>query len=252
MALMMMGSGYPPEAHALFARMSTAPTGARKREIAKLIKALKGAGVWAKLDVFYVFAAETSQAALLNWKSTSYNATNSSASFTADRGYTRSGTAHIATGYQMGNGQSSAASFSAGVSIRAITSGGAEPALGASQTSTSSAFIGGGTASSIVMAGAVGDSAVSVGLSAVAHLSVVKAGSVMTGYRNGLLLGSSPSTLASAIPYSFYLLASNVSGSAAGIFAGRIAAAYFGSALSADDVLALETVLSAYLTAVGA
>lgn len=249
---MMMGSGFPPEAQALFARMSTPPSGARKHQISRLIRSLKQAGVWVKLDVFYMFAAANSQAALLNWKSTSYNAANSSATFTADQGYTRGGgAAHISSGYQMGNGQSSVASFGCGVSIRAIT-GSIDPAIGAAQASVSTCHISASLTRSYLTAGAVVDPGVDVGLSGVAHLSLVKSGAVMSGYRNGLLLGTKPSNLPSAPPYPFYLLATNQSGSAGGIWSGRMAAAYFGSALTADDVAALEAALSTYLTAVGA
>lgn len=76
------------DAVALFARMTNAPSTARKASISNLIVALKAAGVWTKLDAFYIFAAADQQAAFLNWLSTSYTVSysGSAPTFTADRG----------------------------------------------------------------------------------------------------------------------------------------------------------------------
>lgn len=80
--------GFDPDAAALWARRSTPPTVARMAIDDTLVKALKAAGVWPKLDVLYVLAAADSQAARLNWKSSSFTATPvNSPTFTADRGY---------------------------------------------------------------------------------------------------------------------------------------------------------------------
>lgn len=60
-------------------------------------------GWWAKLDVFYVFATDTSAHALLNLVSSSFNGTaNGAPSFTTDRGYTgvdASTTVYIDSGF---------------------------------------------------------------------------------------------------------------------------------------------------------
>ena len=69
------GSSYETESEALFARMTAQPDATRKGHINTLIASLKSAGVWSKLDTLYLFAAHDSQAGLLNWKSTSFNAT---------------------------------------------------------------------------------------------------------------------------------------------------------------------------------
>lgn len=79
------GESYDPAAVALFARMSSQPDDARKKVISDTIVALKAAGIWSKLDALYLFAAHTSQASLLNWISSTYDAT-STGTFTADRG----------------------------------------------------------------------------------------------------------------------------------------------------------------------
>lgn len=87
---------YETETTALVARMSSTPDSTRQGHINTLIAALKTAGVWSKLDVLYILAAADAQAAKLNWKSTSYNATESGTlTFTADRGYTGNGSTGI-------------------------------------------------------------------------------------------------------------------------------------------------------------
>lgn len=92
---------YETEASALFARMTTPPTAARKTAVNDMIVALKAAGVWSNLEVLQVYSAADSQAALLNWVSTSYNATAvSSPTFTADRGFATNGSSsYINTGF---------------------------------------------------------------------------------------------------------------------------------------------------------
>lgn len=88
------GGGVEAEATALFARFTTAPTAPRKALINTLIKSLKSAGVWTKLDALYLFAAADAQAARQNWIQDLYNATAvSSPTFTADRGYAGDGAA---------------------------------------------------------------------------------------------------------------------------------------------------------------
>ena len=71
------------EAENYVARMSVAPDNSRKAAIDNFFTSVKAIGL-SKFDVIYLFAAHTEQAALLNAKSTSFNATNSGAAFTAN------------------------------------------------------------------------------------------------------------------------------------------------------------------------
>lgn len=83
-----VGGGFDPAALALFARMTTPPTTARKQLINAVIVTLKGAGAWDRLTGLWVTAAADSQASLLNWKGNTNNLTaTNSPTFTADRGY---------------------------------------------------------------------------------------------------------------------------------------------------------------------
>lgn len=81
------GPAYETEASALFARMSTQPSGSRKTAINDLIAGLKADGIWSKLSCFFDLAAETDeQQALLDW-TRSATATNNGCGFTANAGY---------------------------------------------------------------------------------------------------------------------------------------------------------------------
>lgn len=96
---------YEAEASTLFARMSPAPDAALKFDVNTLIKALKDAGVWTKLDMLQVYAVPVAQYALLDWKTSSRTASlvtlGSGPIFTANRGYkgTLATAEYIDTGY---------------------------------------------------------------------------------------------------------------------------------------------------------
>jgi hypothetical protein len=89
-----------PDAQALFARMQALGTRVDIRSrllISAGISGLKAAGLWAKLDVLYVFGMPDANSAVLNWKSTNYTATISPSgeSFSAGLGFKGDG----ASGY---------------------------------------------------------------------------------------------------------------------------------------------------------
>lgn len=93
------GGSYGAEATALFARFSTDPGSTRKSAIDTCIASLKSAGVWAKLEGLWVFAAHEEASALLNWVSTSHNmAKVSSPTFTTDQGFTGDSSNHLSPG----------------------------------------------------------------------------------------------------------------------------------------------------------
>ncbi|RTE91924.1 hypothetical protein [Bradyrhizobium sp. LVM 105] len=82
-----------PEAAAIAAAFSPAPTNARKALIDNLVGGLKSAGIWSALDLFYVTAAAASQNGRVNWKNpgTFDLIEVSSPTFAADQGYTGNG-----------------------------------------------------------------------------------------------------------------------------------------------------------------
>jgi hypothetical protein len=81
------------EAKALIARMTTQPNAERKYLINRTIMALKNAGVWSRLDAFYVTAAHDSQASLLNWTKNEAATNAGGLPFTADVGFVGNGSA---------------------------------------------------------------------------------------------------------------------------------------------------------------
>ncbi|MFN3856539.1 MAG: hypothetical protein ACK4RV_02235 [Caulobacter sp.] len=90
-----------PESEALFAAFTTAPTARRAAIINRDIDRLKEAGLWSKIDALGLIAAETAQAARVDWKAPSRVGTLGDApTFTADRGYAFDGSNdYIDTGF---------------------------------------------------------------------------------------------------------------------------------------------------------
>ncbi len=82
---------YEAEATTLFGRMSPAPSAQVKFDVNTLIKALKDASVWTKLDMLQVYAVPEEQYAFLDWKESTRTAARVTAGtgaiFTADRGF---------------------------------------------------------------------------------------------------------------------------------------------------------------------
>lgn len=78
----------------LYARMTVRPSRARRTKIESLISSLHAAGVWRRLDGFYMFAAHDIQAARLNWVGCMADVTSVNApTFLIDRGFSGDGAA---------------------------------------------------------------------------------------------------------------------------------------------------------------
>jgi len=94
-----VGFAYEDEYQAILDRATTLgytlPSDAVKLKQNTLLTSLKSTGVWAKLDVFYVFAQDGGSAfATLNWKNPAANQAGiaSSPTFTSNQGFTGNGT----------------------------------------------------------------------------------------------------------------------------------------------------------------
>ncbi len=93
---------YQAETVTLLRALTGTYSTARKIQIDKLIKSLKASGIWAKLDVFQMYAAPTAADAVVNWKSPgTFNATLvNSPTLEADRGITGDGaSSYIRSGF---------------------------------------------------------------------------------------------------------------------------------------------------------
>lgn len=249
------GGGFEAETKALVARFTTPATRQRKVWINRLIKALKTAGVWQKLDALYVAAAADSQAATRNWKQDLYNATAiASPAFVADRGFTGNGTSsYLQTGFTASSAvspkylQDSAAvgawmltdvAAEGAFDIAAFRSGGDTRLNSRNSGNQPIAFMNGpGVGGSVVPT--------SVGLTVASRVSAAGA----RFFKNGVFLNA-PAAVSVQVPNSqFGLLGFGTGGG----YSTRQGAAWFiGGGLTDAEVLATYNALNQYLVAVGA
>lgn len=255
------GGGYSftnTEASDIVAAMVSAPDDTRKALIDTLVGALKTAGVWAKLDALYVFAAHTSQAGLLNWiapSGTAATATNSPV-FTTDRGFAGNGTSsYIDTGFIPSSAtQLTLNSMSA--SVWSLTSG---------QTSPSGFGVIDGSSRGITLV--CRNTSNQLGIrtnnntvnyfngvtNGVGCFTAMRTGvSTVNGYRNGVSLGSgSPAT--TGLPnQSVYVGAINSNGVAGSFVNRQFAMTAFGAGRTGTEETDFYNAVQAYMTALGA
>ncbi len=243
------GTSYTAEATALFARMTSQPDTTRKGHINTLIAALKTGNVWAKLDALYLFAAHDSQAGLLNWVSTSHNATLVNApSFVADRGFTGNGTSSYISSGTNASALTKFLQDSAHMSGWNRTETNAVVPIAGYIDATGSTFIYPRQAGNL--SGRINDvttlsvaTATAIGLSAV-NRSGATAKEI---YRNGASVTTSATASAGAPAGMLGFLTAALSFAPLQVSMGSI-----GGSLSAGEQLALYNAVAAYMTAVGA
>lgn len=240
---------------ALVARMTVPPDAARLGRIDALVRALKAAGVWTKLECLYLVAAHDAQAARLNWISASFALTAVNApGFTTDRGYAGdASTSYLATGWT----PSASAVFvqdsaSMGLWINGGTDTGAIPVI---PMGVDSSYLN-PRRDTDVMRGAVNSATVDWGASTtiLGYSAISRTGAAaMAGYRNGAQCGSvssASSTARSSSP--LFLGARSNAGTPANFTNHRIAMAFMGAGLAAGEIAALHAAVATYLTALGA
>ncbi len=248
-------ASFRPETKALIARMSPTPSRPRQIVINRLITSLIRDGVWAKLDVLQVYAADAQANALLNWVSSSYNSTAvGSPTFTTDRGFTFNGTTqYLNTAYTPSTAALYAQnSHTLGRWLRSGASGNVGD-IGARETATNKgatiASNAGGGAYTIVESGVSSSQATSP--TANILLTRSAAGSFDI-YKSGAFVANVTASSIAPPTIPVFVGALNLDSSADSLSANQYSAAYAGAALSAGEVLALQNALQAYMTAVGA
>lgn len=251
-------AGLEAETYALFAARTTHPSNARATVINTLIASLKSAGVWSKLGLLYLLAADNEQSARLNWKAPGISGTltaNNSPTFTTDRGFT---------------GDGIAANLSTGVAISAIPNmsqnsahiaawglldiaGSSNWILGPAGTITSNfaQITPKGSGGGFIQSRLMGSVSVTGSATAAGNLFVASNRVVSTElrlYRSGALADVISNTSeASANSSSFSMLRSS------GAYSSQqIAFASAGAGLSDAEMTALYTAVNTYLQAVGA
>ncbi len=86
------GPSLLPETSALVSRMTNKPGPALLSGIDQMIRNLKSDGLWDKLDCLWIFAMDTADQAVLNWKSHRFDCTEvNSPIFTAGKGFKSAG-----------------------------------------------------------------------------------------------------------------------------------------------------------------
>lgn len=253
--LTLSDKAYSAESQQFFSRLSTQPSIARKDQYAALIDSLVGAGVWAKLDALYIFAAADSVTALTNLKSASYTASAvSSPNFTVDHGFAGDGTtSYVDTGYNPSLGSQYTLN-SAHISARNLTSraAGTIAIVGAQSASFSNIswimpFFGSGTTNNYVNT----DTNLAVTSPSSDGLFVQNRSSSTAeqAYRNGASLGSTTSATSTGVPNANFW----VGGASGGFFAGstdQVAMFSAGAGLTSTDVANFYAAEHAFMQAV--
>lgn len=243
------GPAVEAETAALAARFTVDPGEARLDLIDDCIRALKAAGVWAKLDALYLPAAHDAQAAQCNWIQDAFNLTPvGEVTFTVDRGYTGDGASgYLDTGFNdlTGSALWSQDAMAAGVYVN-IWAGGLNYALGL----TGGANVRLGATTSAINTRAHSASYNPTFADALpGHIVIVRDGpSSLRCFRNGAQVGST-TALPSSTPIN-----SNVAAfrSMSAYSADRVACLHLGGALTPAEGADLHAAVVAYLTAIGA
>jgi hypothetical protein len=220
-----------------------------------LICGLVTDGVWAKIDLLAVYATQDSTTAVLNLKSTSFSTTVvGSPTFTADRGYTSSGTTnYLNTTFTPSTAGGNFTQNSAHISAWNITTG----------AGSTDRLIGNALSTTIRTVIRPRNASDQTGLDLNNNTEDLVANTSKDGwfvgnrsasnanqiYRNGSSLGSS-ATASTGISDQAIVLGTDATGgnSCTGC---QIAAASAGSSLSAGDVTNFYNRLRTYMTAVG-
>lgn len=247
-------TSYEAETESLTARFTTPPTTDRKNQINSLIKSLKDAGIWIKIDCLWLTAAADSQAARQNWKQDLYNLTAvSSPVFTVDRGYKGDGAgAYLATGFNPSTAPTpnyGIGSALAGVWIGDLFSGGGQDIAAFDNTAVThiNTRTGANTAGGRLNTQTVSNFAVptSIGLTCASRVLA----SEYQFYKNGVSLGTTAG-VATAVPTNpFGVLAYNGGGDPS---QRQVRAAVVGGGLTSGEHTAFYNALNTYLTAIGA
>ena len=254
------GVGYEAEANTLFARFTTPPDATRKALINTLIKSLKAAGVWAKLDALYILAAADAQAARRNWVADQYNLTEvNSPTFTADRGYAGNGsTSYLKTGFNPATAvspQFTQNSAHASLSDRTSRSAAATVEFGAVTTSFTAEIATRYTGDSGLLRINSNSSPPSfTSAESSGRFAVSRTGATaMQAYRNASSLGTNSDASASPISSEFFICCVNAAGGTPIAYStDQISQVGFGAGLSGAEISAMDAAIAAYLTAVGA
>jgi hypothetical protein len=254
--------GLDPDAVTLIAAMTTTPDAARQQVISDHIVALKAAGIWSQLDIYYIMAAHHEQASRLNWKSPGdFTLTaNGGITFTVDRGWQGNGsTGYLDTGWIPAthgvNYTLNDASF--GVYSRTDTQGpytdmSANSSI-LSRLSNVSLWNNTGQFHTRVNQASAGNVVVGSSSSLGFYVARRTASAAQQNLRNGSVTGSNTTSSTAATEREFFIGARNDNGAAVEFSPRQYTAAFTGAAMSEAQHAALYAAQqTGILAAVGA
>lgn len=241
---------YEPEALALFARMAAPPDARRKGLINTLIAGLKQAGVWSRLDAFYMLAAHTAQAARLNWVADAYNLTPvNGPAFEVDRGYTGNGfNAYLDTGFNPATAGGKFTLNDAHLGVWCLTN----VAEDKNDIGNLNARIFARTAASAIsgrMNDGIAPTILPAAATSVGHTIFARNSAVSYRiHKDGINQATPPNGSATVASSNFWVAGANGGNHCT----KQIAASHFGSCLDGANVVQTTSALRSYLTSVGA
>jgi hypothetical protein len=247
------GATYDTDAQSYFAAMTAQPDATRKGLINDMIVGLKSDGVWALLDHLYLFAAHSSQAALLDVHSPNATpvALANSPVFAVDRGYQGDSTsAYLDVGMSWAASTlfvQNSGTILAWINLQS-TSGSRRAAVGQA-SGTSRAFINPGftgTTTTYAIGDATNDTYASA--SRAGCWAAIRSGAAVKKlFLNGSVVSTATTASSGTSAANGTFLRNNT------IYSDdRIAAGASGAALSDAQSLALYNRLNTFLTAIGA
>ena len=246
------------EATALFARRTSAPSSARANLDNKLIYDLIDNSLWIKFDCFWMFAAEDTQAANLNWIKNAHDCTLVNAPvFTVDRGYTGAATKYLNTNYNPSTQGVNYILNSASCGVYSRTDAGITAVdMGCFNGTQRSCFLdiretGAGlfygliNTNGVTNYGAVADS--------LALFEADRSGAnLTTGIKRGMSVNTVADVSSSIVSLNVFILARNSSGVADTFSTRQLSFAYIGGSMTVPQHLTLYNLIQAYLTVLGA
>ena len=252
------------ESRALFQRMTTPPTETRKKLIDKTIEELKSFGIWYQLDVLYFFAAETQQAALLNWIKNSHDATAvNSPTFTANQGFVSDGsTSYLDLNYNPSAGpkytlNSAMYGFYINTTAGSSNTIGEMGSRGASSTTTVNIQLAHTTSNkqtSQINSGTALSSTVGGDVTTALGFTIIQrtASNAYESIRNGVSNYSTTTASSGIFNGNFFACAVNDNGTPSFHSTRRLSIAVAGASLSVSQHYHFNRIVEAYMDAVGA
>lgn len=250
-------NSFSSEANALFARMVVKPDDTRKILVNETISSLKTAGIWAKLDAFWMYAAHSEDESLLNWVKDDHNCVPVNFPLhRIDKGWRGDAkSAYIRTGYVPSVNSDKFTLNSASMGIGFFTQNSTEGfCMGSSNVDSTNGY-------TVIIQKFGGQSAFSVnGNNTWAYKNQAvfgrflianrTASNVIKGYVDGIEVASGSQNSVGLSTGEIILMGAKVSGTVYAQDNREVAFAYIGSGLTPEEIVDFVTITDNYLSAI--